>query len=74
MIRVLVADDHAVVRERLRTLLELQEDMDVVAEAADGVEAVDRARETEPDVALVDLVMPRLDARSFSRWWQSATI
>jgi DNA-binding NarL/FixJ family response regulator len=61
VIRVLVADDHAVVRQGLRTLLELQEDVEVVAEAADGEEAVARARETEPDVALVDLVMPRLD-------------
>ncbi len=61
MIRVLVADDHAVVRQGLRTLLELQEDIDVVGEAADGEEAVARAAELRPDVALVDLVMPRLD-------------
>jgi NarL family two-component system response regulator LiaR len=61
VIRVLVADDHAVVRQGLRTLLELQDDLEVVAEAADGLEAVDRAREHLPDVALVDLVMPRLD-------------
>jgi DNA-binding NarL/FixJ family response regulator len=61
VIRVLVADDHAVVRQGLRTLLELQEDIEVVGEAANGEEAVARARELEPDVALVDLVMPRLD-------------
>ena len=61
MIRVLVADDHAVVRQGLRTLLELQEDMSVVAEAADGEEAVELAAELHPDVALVDLVMPRRD-------------
>ena len=61
MIRILVADDHAVVRQGLRTLLELQEDMAVVAEAADGEEAVGLAAELRPDVALVDLVMPRRD-------------
>jgi two-component system, NarL family, response regulator LiaR len=61
VIRVLVADDHAVVRQGLRTLLELQEDVEVVAEAADGEEAVARARDAQPDVALVDLVMPGLD-------------
>jgi len=61
VIRVLVADDHAVVRQGLRTLLELQDDVEVVAEAADGEEAVARAGEAQPDVALVDLVMPGLD-------------
>jgi DNA-binding NarL/FixJ family response regulator len=61
VIRVLVADDHAVVRQGLRTLLELQDDMSVVAEAEDGEEAVALAAELHPDVALVDLVMPRRD-------------
>jgi DNA-binding NarL/FixJ family response regulator len=61
LIRILVADDHAVVRQGLRTFLELQDDMEVVAEAADGEEAVARALELVPDVALVDLKMPRLD-------------
>ncbi len=60
-IRVLIVDDHAVVREGLRTFLELQEGIEVAGEAADGVEAVDRAAELEPDVILMDLVMPRLD-------------
>jgi two-component system, NarL family, response regulator LiaR len=60
-IRVLIADDHAVVREGLRTFLELQEDIEVAGEAADGREAVDEAGRLRPDVVLMDLVMPRLD-------------
>ena len=61
MIRVLIADDHAVVRQGLRTFLALQDDMEVVADAADGEEAVRAAREHAPDVVLMDLVMPRMD-------------
>ena len=60
-IRVLLADDHAVVREGLRTFLELQDGIAVVGEAADGEEAVRTARRLTPDVVLMDLVMPRLD-------------
>jgi two-component system, NarL family, response regulator LiaR len=61
VIRVLIADDHAVVREGLRAFLVLQDDIEVVGEAADGEEAVEVTERTKPDVALVDLVMPRLD-------------
>jgi len=61
VIRVLIADDHAVVRQGLRTFLELQEDIDVVGEAADGVQALQAAAALEPDVVLMDLVMPELD-------------
>jgi two-component system, NarL family, response regulator LiaR len=60
-IRVLLVDDHAVVREGLRTFLELQEGIEVVGEAADGIQAVELAATIEPDVILMDLVMPRLD-------------
>ncbi|MFZ1996624.1 MAG: response regulator transcription factor, partial [Solirubrobacteraceae bacterium] len=60
-IRVLVVDDHAVVREGLRTFLELQEGIEVVGEAADGEQAVARAAELTPDVILMDLVMPHVD-------------
>ena len=66
-IRVLVADDHAVVREGLRAFLELQDGMDVVGEAADGQEAVEQAASLRPDVILMDLVMPRLDGLAAMR-------
>jgi NarL family two-component system response regulator LiaR len=58
VIRVLIADDHAVVRQGLRTFLGLQEDIEVVGEAADGKEALTAAERLAPDVVLVDLVMP----------------
>jgi two-component system, NarL family, response regulator LiaR len=61
VIRVLIADDHAVVRQGLRTFLDLQEDIEVVGEAADGEEALAAAERLGPDVVLIDLVMPRLD-------------
>lgn len=61
MIRVLLADDHSIVRAGLRRLVEDAGDMLVVAEAADGREAVRKARETLPDVAVIDLSMPGLD-------------
>jgi len=59
MIRLLIADDHGVVRSGLRLLLDLQPDMEVVAEAADGVEAVERALAHRPDVSILDVAMPR---------------
>ena len=61
MIRVLIVDDHAVVRQGLRTFLELQEDIEVVGEAADGEAALEAVAALQPDVVLLDLVMPRLD-------------
>jgi DNA-binding NarL/FixJ family response regulator len=61
VIRVVIADDHAVVREGLRAFLALQDDVEVVAEAADGEEAVSAVDRFTTDVALVDLVMPRVD-------------
>ncbi|MGB8983737.1 MAG: response regulator transcription factor [Anaerolineales bacterium] len=66
-IKVLIVDDHQVVRQGLRTFLELQEDMQVVGEAGDGTEAVERVRQLEPDIVLMDLVMPRLDGIAATR-------
>lgn len=59
-IRVLVADDHTILRQGLVSLLSSSGEVDVVAQAADGVEAVEKALDTQPDVAVVDLSMPRL--------------
>ena len=61
MIRVLVADDHPVVLHGLCTMLEVEDDIRVVARAADGAQAVDLARETRPDIILMDVQMPNLD-------------
>jgi DNA-binding NarL/FixJ family response regulator len=66
-IRILLVDDHAVVREGLRAFLALQDGFEIVGEAADGEEAVQRAAELEPDVILMDLVMPTLDGVSAMR-------
>ncbi|MBV8990536.1 MAG: response regulator transcription factor [Solirubrobacterales bacterium] len=61
MIRVLLVDDHAVVREGLRAFLELQDDFEVVGDASDGEQALVQAEVLRPDVILMDLVMPNLD-------------
>ena len=72
MIRVLLADDHVLVREGLRALLAKEEDIQVVAEAGDGREAVQAARRTRPDVAAMDLSMPLLNGveavRQMAAW------
>ncbi len=66
-IKVLVADDHAVVREGIRTLLGLQKDMQVVAEAVDGRDAVEKTLNLLPDVVLMDIVMPGMNGLEATR-------
>jgi NarL family two-component system response regulator LiaR len=60
-IRIIIADDHAIVREGLRALFEAKPDMELVGEAEDGDEAVALASSLKPDVVLLDLVMPNMD-------------
>jgi DNA-binding NarL/FixJ family response regulator len=67
MIRVLIADDQALVRGGFRMILEAQEDIEVVGEAADGHQALTRARELQPDVVLMDIRMPELDGLQATR-------
>ncbi|WP_067966088.1 response regulator [Nocardiopsis trehalosi] len=64
MIRVLLADDEPLIRAGVRAVLAADPEIDVVAEAADGREAVERVRSHRPDVALLDIVMPRMDGLS----------
>lgn len=66
-IRVLVVDDEAIVRDGLRAIVELEEDLEVAGEAANGAEAVAAARKLEPDVALVDIHMPQMDGVEATR-------
>jgi DNA-binding NarL/FixJ family response regulator len=67
VIRVLLADDQALVRAGLRKIVENEDDMRVIAEAADGREAVDAARAGKPDVAVLDIRMPQLDGIEATR-------
>src|SRR3982075_3483665 len=64
IIRVLIADDHPIVRDGLAKLLSLEEDVIVVGEASDGCEVLDKVQELDPDVLLLDLRMPNLDGLS----------
>ena len=60
-VRIVIADDHPIVRDGLKKLLLLEDDFDVVGEAGDGREVLDKVRELDPDVLLLDLRMPNLD-------------
>lgn len=66
-IRVLIAEDHAIVREGLRTLMEAQPDIEVVGEATNGEEAVNKTREVQPDIVLMDITMPVLNGLEATR-------
>jgi len=66
-IKILIVDDHAIMREGIRALLDLQEDIEVVGEACDGNEAIEKARELGPDVAIMDIAMPGMDGLEATR-------
>lgn len=77
-IRVLIADDHAIVREGLRALIATEPGLELVAEATDGVQAVTKARALKPDAILLDLMMPRMDGveaiTEIKKDWEEARI
>lgn len=66
-IRILIVDDHTMVRSGLKAFVEPLSDLEVVGEAKDGLEAIDRVETLEPDVVLLDLVMPRMDGIEATR-------
>jgi DNA-binding NarL/FixJ family response regulator len=67
MLHILIADDHGIVRSGIRMLIDRQEGMRVVAEAEDGLEAVELAQSTRPDVAILDVSMPRMTGLQAAR-------
>src|SRR5207249_1725461 len=67
MIRVLLADDHALVREGTRRLLEAEHDVEVVAEAASGEEAIEATKRLHPDIAIMDIAMPGMGGIAATR-------
>lgn len=67
MIRIVLADDHHIVRQGLRALLELEPDFSIVGEAADGLEAIHQVERLKPDVLIIDLVMPGLNGLEVTR-------
>ena len=66
-IRVLVVDDHAIMRDGIRAMLSVVDDVDVIGEAADGKQAVERVQEMEPDVVVMDIAMPDMDGIEATR-------
>ena len=72
MVRILIADDHDVVRSGLRHLVEAQPNLEVVAEAGDGKEAVQKALETKPDIAVIDYSLPLINGAEVTRQIRAA--
>ncbi len=66
-IRILVVDDHAIIRDGIRALLDLHEDIEIVGEASEGKEAVEKAQELMPDVVVMDIAMPVMDGLEAAR-------
>jgi len=66
-IKILVVDDHAIMRDGIRALLSLHDDIEIVGEAAEGREAIDKAREFAPDVIVMDIAMPGMDGLEATR-------
>ncbi len=66
-IKILVVDDHALMRDGIRALLKLSGDMEVLGEAADGREALERVQELQPDVVVMDIAMPNMDGMEATR-------
>ena len=66
-LRVLLVDDHAMVRSGFAMVLSVEDDIEVVGEASDGLQAIERARESRPDVVLMDVQMPRMDGIEATR-------
>ncbi len=66
-IRILLVDDHTIMRDGIRALLDLQDDIEIVGEASDGKETIEKARELVPDVVVMDIVMPGIDGLEATR-------
>ncbi|MFH1169665.1 MAG: response regulator transcription factor [Chloroflexota bacterium] len=66
-IKILVVDDHAIMRDGIRALLDLQNDIQVVGEASDGLEAIEKVRELAPDIVVMDIAMPGMDGLEATR-------
>ncbi len=67
MTRILIADDNDVVRQMIRSLLESRDDFEVCGEAANGMEAIDKAKQLKPDLVILDITMPQVDGLEAAR-------